>query len=165
MPGSAFPFLIYDFMIFKEIETWGRDTWPPSKSNGGSSNCLCLGAAHRERGRVVSSLTPTTGSEPLKGKDFTSSPLCPLPHRIWANGADYSIFWMLEMKGKGVPEKTLYTSFPCHVLPHPKGFISKAHLVFLLQSHVSNLLSPWLDQLSLSHFMVLETSPVCQALQ
>lgn len=101
-------------MIFKEIETWGRDTWPPSKSNGGSSNYLCLEtltrAAHRERGRVVSSLTPTTGSEPLKGKGFTSSPLCPLPHRIWANGADYSIFWRLEMKGKGVPERTLCTS-------------------------------------------------------
>lgn len=139
MPGSAFLFLIYDFMIFKETETWGRDIWPPSKSNGGSSDYLSLEtlkwAACRDGGRVVPSLTPTTGSEPLKGKDFAFSSLYPSPHRIWANGADYSIFWMLEMKRKRVPEKTLCTSLSVsYPSPSQRLYLKVSLSVFAAES-------------------------------
>lgn len=58
-----------------------------------------------------------------------------LPFHLWANDADYSIFQMLEMIGKGVPEKTLYTSLSVlYPSPSQRLYLKGSLSVFAAES-------------------------------
>lgn len=111
-PGSAFLFLIYNFIILKEIETQGGDTWAPSESNGGRSKCFWLGHSPLKwqpggtEEECYLPLPPPQSVNPLRVRTLLFH-FC-IPKESGLMLVINPSLGKLEMEGKGGPEETSY---------------------------------------------------------